>query len=66
MRNAISFGLALAPITVNAVPFVTYVSQNPADYPAGIYGGLSVAYTPQRGFIQIVFYVNVSSFPAGG
>jgi hypothetical protein len=66
MRNAIAFGLALAPITVNAVPFVTYVSQNPADYPAGIYRGLSVSYTPQRGFIQIVFYVNVSSFPAGG
>lgn len=63
MRNAISFGLALAPVTVNAVPFVQYVNQNPTDYPAGIYGGLSVAYTPQRGFIQIVFYVNVSSFP---
>ena len=63
MRNAISFGLALAPVTVNAVPFVQYVTQNPTDYPAGIYGGLSVAYTPQRGFIQIVFYVNVSSFP---
>ena len=63
MRNAISFGLALAPVTVNAVPFAQYVTQNPADYPAGIYGGLSVAYTPQRGFIQIVFYVNVSSFP---
>jgi hypothetical protein len=66
MRNAISFGLALAPVTVNAVPFATYVTQNPTDYPAGIYGGLSVSYTPQRGFIQIVFYVNVSSFPAGG
>jgi hypothetical protein len=63
LRNAISFGLALAPVTVNAVPFVQYVTQNPADYPAGIYGGLSVAYTPQRGFTQIIFYVNVSSFP---
>jgi hypothetical protein len=66
MRNAISFGLALAPVTVNAVPFATYVTQNPTDYPAGIYGGLSVSYTPQRGFIQVIFYVNVSSFPAGG
>lgn len=64
MRNAISFGLALSPVTTNAVPFVTYVAQNPSDYTAGIYGGLSVSYTPQRGFIQILFYVNVSSFPA--
>jgi hypothetical protein len=63
MRNAIAFGLALSPVTVNAVPFAQYVLQNPTDYPAGIYQGLSVAYTPQRGFIQIVFYVNVSSFP---
>jgi len=64
MRNAISFGLALSPVTTNAVPFVTYVAQNPSDYTAGIYGGLSVSYTPQRGFTQILFYVNVSSFPA--
>jgi len=63
MRNAIAFGLALSPVTVNAIPFAQYVTQNPNDYPAGIYGGLSVAYTPQRGFIQIIFYVNVSSFP---
>lgn len=64
MRNAISFGLALSPVEVNAIPFTEYVAQNPSDYPAGIYGGLSVSYTPQRGFIQILFYVNVSSFPA--
>jgi len=63
MRNAISFGLALSPVTTNAIPFVTYVAQNPSDYTAGIYGGLSVEYTPQRGFTQILFYVNVSSFP---
>ena len=66
MNNAIAFGLALAPVTVTATPFATYVSQNPTDYPAGIYRGLAVSYTPQRGFIQIVFYVNVTSFPAAG
>ena len=66
MNNAIAFGLALAPVTVTAVPFATYVSQNPTDYPAGIYRGLAVSYTPQRGFTQIVFYVNVTSFPAAG
>ena len=66
MNNAIAFGLALGPVTVTAVPFATYVSQNPTDYPAGIYRGLAVSYTPQRGFTQIVFYVNVTSFPAAG
>ena len=66
MNNAIAFGLALAPVKVTAVPFATYVSQNPTDYPAGIYRGLAVSYTPNRGFIQIVFYVNVTSFPAAG
>ena len=66
MRNAIAFGLALSPVTVTAVPFAQYVVQNPTDYPAGIYRGLAVTYTPQRGFIQIVFYVNVSAFPTAG
>jgi len=66
MNNAIAFGLALAPVTVTATPFATYVVQNPTDYPSGIYRGLAVTYTPQRGFIQIVFYVNVTSFPAAG
>ena len=66
MRSAVAFGLALAPVTVTATPFATYVTQNPSDYPAGIYRGLAVTYTPQRGFISITFYVNVSSFPAAG
>ena len=65
MANAITFGLALSPVTANAVPFATYVVANPSDYPAGIYKGLSVSYTPNRGFISIVVYVNVTSFPAG-
>ena len=70
MRTAVAFGLAVttvtAPPTVTAVPFVDYLLNNPADYPAGIYNGLAVTYTPQRGFISITFYVNVASFPAGG
>ena len=66
MNNGISFGLVLGPASVAAVPFTTYVTTNPTDYPAGIYRGLSVTYTPQRGFTQIVFYVNVSAFPTTG
>lgn len=63
MSNAVAFGLALAPVTVTAIPFVTYVNENPTDYPAGIYRGLAVSYTPQRGFTEIVFNLNVNSFP---
>jgi hypothetical protein len=62
MNSGIAFGLVLAPVTVNAVPFVIYVADNPSDYPIGKYAGLSVSYTPARGFIQIIFNVNVSGF----
>lgn len=51
-------------VVVNAVPFITYTTENPGDYKIGKYGGLAVAYTPSRGFIQIIFNVNVSSFVA--
>ncbi len=49
-------------VLVNAVPFASYVALNPNDYPIGLYGGLALSYTPQRGFSNIVFNVNVSSF----
>lgn len=63
MNSAIAFGLALSPVTVTAVPFATYVVQNPSDFPAGIYNGLSVTYTPKRGFKSITFFVDVTDFP---
>jgi hypothetical protein len=47
---------------VNAVPFVTYTTENPSDYPDGIYKGLSVVYIPNRGFKQIFFNILVTSF----
>jgi len=62
MNSGIAYGLVLAPVTVQAVPFTTYVTDNPSDYAIGKYAGLSVTYTPARGFIQIIFNVNVSSF----
>jgi hypothetical protein len=64
MNRGISYGLVLAPVTVAAVPFPTYVLNNPSDYPIGKYAGLSVSYTPARGFIEIIFNVNVTDFPA--
>lgn len=63
MNSGIAFGLVLGPVTVNAIPFATYVAQNPSDFPAGIYNGLSVTYTPKRGFKSITFFVNVTDFP---
>ena len=48
---------------VNAVPFIPYVQANPDDYPAGNYNGLTIAYTPNRGFLHIIFNIVVTSFP---
>ena len=49
---------------VNAVPFITYSAANPGDFTIGKYSGFSVIYTPNRGFTQIVFNVNVTDFTA--
>lgn len=47
---------------INAVPFSSYTSLNPSDYPAGKYNGLSAVMTPRRGFESITFNVNVTNF----
>lgn len=47
---------------VNAVPFITYTTQNPGDYKIGRYAGLSVVYIPQVGFKQIIFNLVISQF----
>ena len=63
-NNGISFGLVLAPATVTAVPFATYVQQNPANYSKGIYTGLSLTFTPLRGFAAITINLTASNIPA--
>ena len=65
MAYLISWGLILGPVNVTAVPFAEYVTDNPSDYSAGIYKGLAVIFTPNRGFSQIVFNALVSQFPLG-
>ena len=66
--NASAFQIALDQgtfdglTTVNAVPFTAYTAANPSDYRAGAYNGLSVQYTPNRGFESITFNVNVTDF----
>lgn len=64
-QNAINEGTYAGQVVVNAEPFVSYTASNPNDYKAGKYGGISIAYTPARGFIQIVVNINVSDFVSG-
>lgn len=66
MNQAVSYGLVLGgSVTVNAIPFAQYVIDNPNDYPAGLYAGLSVTFTPQRGFRQITLAIVVNQFATG-
>ena len=47
---------------VNAEPFSAYVEENPDDYAAGVYDGISIDYTPQIGFESITIFISVSQF----
>jgi hypothetical protein len=66
--NAADFAAAVEADTyssftlVNADPFASYTQENPNDYSTGTYNGLSVDYTPLRGFNSILILVNVSNF----
>lgn len=64
MNRGGTYGLVLLPVSVTATDFLTYTTNNPNDYPKGIYNGLAVTYTPQRGFTQIIFAVTVTDFVA--
>lgn len=60
-----AYGLVNGTATVNAIAFRQYVQLNPNDYGQGRYAGLSAEYTPNRGFLKIVFNVNVNLNPQG-
>jgi hypothetical protein len=64
VNNGISFGLILSPAAVVAVPFSTYVKQQPGDYSTGTYNGLSCTFVPLRGFESITIYLTASNIPA--
>ena len=49
-------------IVINAEPFLDYLAANPNDYKIGRYAGLSGVYVPNRGFISILFSLNVTDF----
>jgi hypothetical protein len=61
--DGIAFGL-LYSATFSAVPFTTFVAQNPSDYAAGIYTGFSCVATWQAGFLAITFYLDATQFVA--
>lgn len=63
MDNGVSFGLLLDPVVVDAIPFITYVQQNPSDYAVGAYNGLSCTFVPARGFDSITIYLTASNIP---
>jgi hypothetical protein len=63
VNNGISFGLILSPAVVTAVPFSTYVAENPGDYAIGAYNGLACTFVPQRGFAEITIYLTASNIP---
>ena len=60
LAQNISNGVYAGQCVVNAVPFIPYIAQNPSNYQAGIYGGLSCLYIPQVGFRQILFQIQVT------
>lgn len=47
---------------VNAVPFQTYVSQNPSQYAAQQYGGFSAVITPMLGLESVIFNLTATEF----
>lgn len=58
-NNAVTFSCALSAV-VSAIPFYTYTQQNPDNYSAGIYGGLSALVVGQNGFTSLVFDLDAS------
>lgn len=65
INSATSFGLLLNAATVQATPFATYTTQNPTDYKASTYNGLSVTVVPQLGFDTITFNFTATNIPNG-
>lgn len=59
--SAVTFGCALS-ITVSAVDFATYTTENPDDYQAGIYNGFSATAVGQNGFLTVTFNLDAVQF----
>lgn len=62
LNSGVAFGLIQGSPVVDAQSFADYTTENPNDYAAGIYNGLSAVVTPQMGFVSIIFNLNVTDF----
>jgi hypothetical protein len=60
-NSTVTFGCAQS-ITITATPFLTYTTQNPNDYKAGIYKGFQATAVGQNGFLTIDFYLDAVQF----
>jgi hypothetical protein len=60
-NDGVAFGCLLSA-TISATPFATYVAQNPDDYQAGIYNGLTAQIVGQNGFLTITFAIDALQF----
>lgn len=59
---AFNAGQFAGQAVINCEPFVSYVAENPDDFPVGKYGGISAVITPARGFEQVIFNLNATQF----
>lgn len=64
VNTGTAFGLISGSPQVNAVPYAQYKVTNPSDVAAGIYRGLSLTFTPQRGFASLTVYLTVTNISA--
>lgn len=62
--TALNTGVWAGALVVNADPFTSYLTVNPGNYAIGLYGGLTMVYTPLRGFEHIIFSIVVTDFVA--
>lgn len=62
--TAVENGEFAGVTAINAQDFISYSVANPNDYAEGLYTGYQLAYTPARGFKQIVVALNVTDFVA--
>ena len=60
--DALDAGTFNGQLVINAVPFIPWCQANPSDYKNETYGGFTVVYVTQNGFIQIIFNINVTDF----
>lgn len=61
---ALNSGAFNGQLVINAVPFIPWCVANPSDYKNQSYGGFTVVYVTQNGFIAIIFNINVTDFVA--